>query len=135
MKENKSVINIITTKLLFPYILCFAFYVQIFGEIAPGGGFQAGAIFSSGMIAYDISIKNITSSLSSLALVRFGAFGTLIYLLTGLFALFDGKNFLNYYAISENFGQAFGIMIVEFGVGITVFSIMLFLYMEIKVAK
>ncbi len=135
MKENNSKINKITTSLILPYILAFAFYVQIFGEVAPGGGFQAGAIFASCWIAYDLSIKNITSSLSSLQLLRFAAFGVLIYLLTGLYAMLKGESFLDYYAISEKFGQAFGIMMVEFGVGITVFSIMLFLYMEMKIAK
>ncbi len=32
----------VTTKLLMPFILLFALYVQFHGDFGPGGGFQAG---------------------------------------------------------------------------------------------
>ena len=37
------------TKLILPFILLFALYVQFHGEYGPGGGFQAGVI-SAGMV-------------------------------------------------------------------------------------
>ncbi|MAI49711.1 MAG: cation:proton antiporter, partial [Rhodospirillaceae bacterium] len=40
----------ITTKLLFPFILLFALYVQFHGDFGPGGGFQAGVIFAASFV-------------------------------------------------------------------------------------
>jgi multicomponent Na+:H+ antiporter subunit B len=37
------------TKLILPFILLFALYVQFHGEYGPGGGFQAGVI-TAGMV-------------------------------------------------------------------------------------
>ena len=37
----------VTTKLLMPFILLFALYVQFHGDFGPGGGFQAGVIFGA----------------------------------------------------------------------------------------
>ena len=42
----------IITKLLLPFILLFALYVQFHGDFGPGGGFQAGVIFAAGFILY-----------------------------------------------------------------------------------
>ena len=39
---------------LIPFILLFALYVQFHGEYGPGGGFQAGALFATGMILYSL---------------------------------------------------------------------------------
>ena len=53
----------IIAKLLIPYMLVFALYVQFHGDFGPGGGFQAGVIFAVAFILYallygiDIAIK------------------------------------------------------------------------------
>ena len=52
MKEN--IILRVLAKLLIPFILLFAFYVQFHGDYSPGGGFQAGVIFSAGFIMYTL---------------------------------------------------------------------------------
>jgi multicomponent Na+:H+ antiporter subunit B len=39
----------IGTKLILPFILLFALYVQFHGDYGPGGGFQAGVI-TAGMV-------------------------------------------------------------------------------------
>ena len=44
----------IVTKILIPYILLFAMYVQFHGDFGPGGGFQAGVIFASALILYGL---------------------------------------------------------------------------------
>jgi multicomponent Na+:H+ antiporter subunit B len=44
----------VITKLLFPYILLFALYVQFHGDFGPGGGFQAGVIFAASFILYSM---------------------------------------------------------------------------------
>ena len=42
----------IISKLLIPFIMLFALYVQFHGDFGPGGGFQAGVIFASAFILY-----------------------------------------------------------------------------------
>ena len=44
----------VVSKLLIPYILLFALYVQFHGDYGPGGGFQAGVIFAAGFILYGL---------------------------------------------------------------------------------
>jgi len=39
---------------IIPYIILYAIYIQLNGEVSPGGGFQAGVIFATGLIAYDL---------------------------------------------------------------------------------
>ena len=39
-------------KLLIPYMLLFALYVQFHGDFGPGGGFQAGVIAAAAVIFY-----------------------------------------------------------------------------------
>ena len=41
-------------KMLIPFIMLFALYVQFHGDYGPGGGFQAGVIFGAGVILYGI---------------------------------------------------------------------------------
>ena len=42
----------ITAKLLIPFILLFALYVQFHGDFGPGGGFQAGVMLAAAVIFY-----------------------------------------------------------------------------------
>jgi multicomponent Na+:H+ antiporter subunit B len=42
----------VISKLVIPFILIFALYVQFHGDFGPGGGFQAGVIFGAGVILY-----------------------------------------------------------------------------------
>jgi len=130
--NNKSTLNNIVTFFLLPYMLCFGFYVQIFGEVAPGGGFQAGAIFTSAFIAYDLSIDNISKYVSSNLLVKIGSSGVLLYIFTGLYSFLSGYNFLNYNCLPGYNPQATGIILVELGVGIAVSAVLLLLYCEIR---
>ena len=41
-------------KLLIPFVLLFALYVQFHGDFGPGGGFQAGVIIAAAVIFYAI---------------------------------------------------------------------------------
>ena len=40
----------VVAKLLIPFMLLFALYVQFHGELGPGGGFQAGVIIAAAPI-------------------------------------------------------------------------------------
>ncbi len=122
----------IVARLLLPFILLFGLYVQFHGDYSPGGGFQAGVIFAVAYILYAIlyGLAEVKRFLGD-GIVRFlAALGVLLYAGTGVASLFLGRNFLDYSALSEDavFGQELGIWLVELGVGITVFSVMVMIF-------
>jgi len=122
----------IVAKLLLPFILLFALYVQFHGEYSPGGGFQAGVIFAAGFILYGLiyGLDKFRQVVSPAWLRRMAALGVMLYLGVGLVCLMLGGNFLDYDVLSENAaaGQHLGILLVELGVGITVASVMMSLF-------
>lgn len=128
---NKSVINKVVSIFMLPFMVLFALYIQIFGEVGPGGGFQAGAIIASAFIAIDLSVHSINKYFDSNMLAIFGSIGVLIYFITGLYSLAFGENFLNYFVLPGDSPQILGILLVEIGVGVTVSAILLLLYMEV----
>ena len=122
----------VIAKLLIPFILLFALYVQFHGDYGPGGGFQAGVIFASGFILYALifGLKNAELILPR-GILRFGmALGVLIFAGVGIYDLLMGGNYLDYSVMSLNpvKGQHLGIFLVELGVGITVSSVMVVVF-------
>jgi multicomponent Na+:H+ antiporter subunit B len=112
------------TKLLVPFILLFALYVQFHGELGPGGGFQAGVITAGTLILYAITFgvdaaKRIAPQRLVELMVPLGA---LIFASTGVAGLMLGKNFLDYSVLAHDppHGRELGIFLVEAGVLITV---------------
>ena len=71
----------VVAKLLIPYILLFALYVQFHGDFGPGGGFQAGVIFAAGIILYALAFGlDQAFKLVSPAILRpLSAIGVLLY--------------------------------------------------------
>lgn len=119
----------IVAKVVIPFILLFALYVQFHGDFGPGGGFQAGVIFAAGFILYAIIFgKPALQKVLSPLVVEIGiGSGVLLYGGTGVFSLLRGLNFLDYYALGHH-GQHWGIFLVELGVGITVTSVMVAIF-------
>lgn len=113
-----------TSHLLIPAILLFALYVQFHGDYGPGGGFQAGVIFASGIILYALlhGTKKAEKIISLNLAKTFAALGLLLYAGTGLLNIFMGGNYLDYNVLAHDpvHGQHWGILIIELGVGITV---------------
>ena len=123
---NNSIIKIVTIFIL-PYLVIFAFYIQVNGEISPGGGFQAGALFASSLIAYRLNFGKKIFSYTELIIL--GAIGVLIYATTGILSIVNNSYYLDYSSISYIVNpQKNGIAIVELGVGITVTSTLLLIY-------
>lgn len=122
----------VVVKMLLPFILLFGLYVQLHGDYGAGGGFQAGVIFASGFMLYDLVFGEGDARLiiPPTWLKRMAAFGVLLYASVGLYSLIKGKHFLDYSALSSDpiSGQHIGIFIVELGVGITVFSVVLTIF-------
>lgn len=134
---HSVIIRSITTFII-PYILIYAFYIQVNGEISPGGGFQFGAIFASSIIALDIvSInKKLLSKYFSLNILITSAYlGVIIYTIVGVISIILDMNYLNYSVFLKNnpvLGQSIGIFSIEIGVGITVATIMILIYLYLK---
>jgi multicomponent Na+:H+ antiporter subunit B len=122
----------IGTKLILPFILLFALYVQFHGEYGPGGGFQAGVITAAMVILLAITFGlDAAQRIAPSALVqRMIPLGVLIYAGTGVLGLLLGKNYLDYSVLSHDsaHGHALGIFMVEIGVLITVAGTMTALF-------
>jgi len=119
-------------KVLIPLILLYGLYVQFHGDFGAGGGFQAGVIFATAFVLYDL----VFGDGSARAVVpprwlhRLAALGVLIYGGVGVYALLAGKAFLDYSALATDpvHGQHLGVLLVELGVGIAVFSVVLLIF-------
>jgi len=129
--QRQPVLRVVV-KLLLPYILLFALYVQFHGEYGPGGGFQAGVIFAAGLILYSLIFgpgpaRRVASrgGLKTLA-----AAGVLLYIGVGFAAILRGGSFLEYSVLAHEpvHGQHLGILLIELGVGVTVASVLLSIY-------
>jgi multicomponent Na+:H+ antiporter subunit B len=53
MKES-TIVDLVSRKLV-PYILLFGLYLISYGHLSPGGGFQGGAVLSSGVLLLCLS--------------------------------------------------------------------------------
>ena len=122
----------LVAKILIPFIILFALYVQFHGDYGPGGGFQAGVIFGAGFILYGIIFgKDAAIQVVPLPLVySMTAVGVLLYTAVGVAGMLLGGEFLNYSVLLPDpvAGQHIGILLIELGVGITVASVMISLF-------
>ena len=118
----------IGTKLILPFILLFALYVQFHGDYGPGGGFQAGVITAAMLVLLTITfgLQAAQRIASPLLVQRLIPLGVLIYVGTGIAGMLLGKNFLDYSPLARDsaHGHELGIFLVEAGVLITVSSTM-----------
>jgi multicomponent Na+:H+ antiporter subunit B len=122
----------IGTKLLIPFLLLFALYVQFHGESGPGGGFQAGVIVAGAIILYAImfgidAAKQIAPQRLVEAMVPLGV---LMFAGTGVAGMVMGQNFLDYSVLAHEarHGREWGIFLVEIGVLVTVSSTMIAIF-------
>ena len=130
MKRNP--ILRIVAKFLIPLIILFALYVQFHGDFGPGGGFQAGVIFSAALILYalvfglDAAEKIIPPHILRLL----ASAGVVLYASVGVVSLFLGADYLDYSVLGSTQikGQHLGILLVELGVGMTVTAVMLIIF-------
>lgn len=126
----------VTTKLLFAPIILFALYVQFHGDYGPGGGFQAGVIFAVAFIlhAFCFGLDETKKAMPEKALKVAMVVGVLFYALTGVATMLLGGNLLDYDLIdpesTHHAGQHYGIILVEWGVGVTVASTMLMIFYQ-----
>jgi multicomponent Na+:H+ antiporter subunit B len=132
MSVRKNPILLETSHLLIPAILLFALYVQFHGDYGPGGGFQAGVIFASGIILYTLlhGTKRAEKVISLNLAKIFAAIGLLLYAGVGVLGIMLGGNYLDYNVLAHDpvHGQHWGILVIELGVGITVASVIISIF-------
>ena len=119
----------VLAKLLIPFILLFALYVQFHGELGPGGGFQAGVILAAAVIFYGLifGLADARKLVPEPLVESMMAIGVLIYGGVGVAGLLLGGQYLDYFVLDRNpvLGQHRGIFWVEVGVAVTVSGVML----------
>lgn len=119
----------VVAKLLIPFILLFALYVQFHGDFGPGGGFQAGVILAAAVIFYGLifGLADARKLVPEPWVEAMMAIGVLIYGGVGVAGVLLGGNFLDYFVLDTNpvLGQHRGIFWVEVGVAVTVSGVML----------
>ena len=130
---DDRVILRIGAKILMPFIMVFALYVQFHGDYGPGGGFQAGVILSSAFVLYGLvfGLENVQRVLPTIVPHTCAALGTMIYTGTGFLTIALGGNFLEYGVLTPAHpidGQHWGLLIIELGVVTTVFGVMVGLF-------
>ena len=124
----------VVAKVFIPFILLFGLYVQFHGDFGPGGGFQAGVIFGVSFVLYALVFGPDAArrALPEAAVRPLAAGGLLLYIGTGVASFFVGGGFLNYSVLSASpqAGQHLGILLVELGVGVTVFAVMVSVFLS-----
>ena len=129
---NDNIILRTVIRMLVPYIFMYGLYIQFHGEYSPGGGFQAGVICAAAFIFYGLvyGIPETMKVISVVAARLLASFGVLLYAGVGVVAMLKGGNFLEYSVLAHDpvSGQKIGIIIIELGVGITVFAVMLLIF-------
>ncbi|RDB43508.1 Na(+)/H(+) antiporter subunit B [Halomonas sp. DQ26W] len=122
----------VVTKIMIPLIVIYALYIQFHGEYGPGGGFQAGIIFSAGFIIFSLifGLDVAQEAIPPEATRLLAAFGVLLYIGIGLACILLGGQFLEYKVLLANdqAGETLGIIGIELGVGITVAAVALTLF-------
>ncbi|MFT4926570.1 MAG: multicomponent Na+:H+ antiporter subunit B [Phenylobacterium sp.] len=130
--HEKHLILRIVSKILIPFIMLFALYVQFHGDFGPGGGFQAGVIFAAAIILYTMvfGLHTARRVINQSVTQIMAATGVLLYGCVGVVSLLSGGNFLDYNVLLENpiAGQHIGILLIELGVGCTVTSVMVVIF-------
>ena len=123
----------VVSKLLIPFIILYGLYVQFHGDFSPGGGFQAGVIVAAAIILYALifGIDRARSVFKPEVLMALAPLGVILFAAVGYYALAMGGAYLDYdwLVADDTTGQHIGIITVEFGVGLTVTSVMTLIFL------
>jgi multicomponent Na+:H+ antiporter subunit B len=125
----KDIVLRTVAKLLIPFAILFALYVQFHGDYGPGGGFQAGVIVAAAIVFYAViyGLGEARRVVPDRVVEAMVALGVLLYAGIGVAGIVLGGNYLDYFVLDADpvAGQHRGIFWVEAGVGITVSGVML----------
>ena len=126
----------LTARVLIPFVLVYGVYVIMHGDFGPGGGFQGGVILAAAYILYALvyGVPAAQRALPRRITDKTAAFGVMIYSGVGVVCLLKGGMFLDYNVLDPHHvqhGQELGMTLVEYGVGLTVSSVMITIFNEI----
>lgn len=129
---KSDIILRVIAKLLMPFMLLFALYVQFHGDFGPGGGFQAGVIAAAAIVFYALifGLPAGQRLAPDWMVETMLAAGVLLYAGVGIAGILLGGNYLDYFVLDADpvHGQHRGIFWIEAGVGLTVAGVMLKLF-------
>ncbi|MCL4078653.1 sodium:proton antiporter [Coriobacteriia bacterium Es71-Z0120] len=113
-------------RLLAPFIALFAFYVVLFGESSPGGGFQGGTIFAALVIILSVVTGREVAERMLPGSVRpwLQIAGPLSFIVVGTLGAILTGGYLGFPQTSKSLTTAM-LMVIEFGIGVggaTVFA-------------
>ena len=131
MKDNA--ILVVVARFLIPLMMLFGLYVQFHGEYSPGGGFQAGVLFAAAWILF-VFIYGLETGLRIIpqgVIYTLACLGVLLYAFIGLLGVVLGGHFLDFQPLLDapRAAQQAGIILVEFGVGVTVASVVMLFFL------
>jgi multicomponent Na+:H+ antiporter subunit B len=122
----------VATKLILPFMLLFALYVQFHGDYGAGGGFQAGTIAGAGVILYALvfGLAGAQRIVRPVLVETMVPLGVLIFAAVGVAGWLTGGNYLEYNFLAHDpvHGQEWGVFLVEAGVFITVSATMVVIF-------
>lgn len=109
-----------TSRILFPFIVLFGFYIIMNGHLSPGGGFQGGAILATAILTtYFTGVKRILNLNFLVKLEKYAFIGMLITASISFFT--RGELFTNFVPIDANVNlKKIFLIILNFFIGIKV---------------
>ena len=142
MKKHTALRPIqILSNFLIPFVFAFAFYLQINGEMSPGGGFQSGIVLLMGFIVRDLvllvssEVKDFEFVIKETVAKIVSVLGFGLYCVTGFVSFFFGYLMFDYsYFAPNNFQLAnkIGLFSIELGVAMGVFGAMCLIYKSFR---
>jgi multicomponent Na+:H+ antiporter subunit B len=139
-QHDSVILHFVVRAFMVPFIFVFGIYVLVHGEASPGGGFQAGAIVAASVILGRLTLghEHHLTRIPTRALICVASIGVGIFVLAGVVPLFFGANYLDYSQLPlqwfnsiaevERTNRALGVFVIEIGVFLAVFSIMVIMY-------
>lgn len=136
--EYRSVVVGTICRILAPFLQLYGLYVIMHGHSSPGGGFQGGVIIGASFILLAVALGAAATRRRFSVKVNdfFNTFGVLLYAAIGLACLLLGANFLDYGVLpfpgaSIEKARYLGMLGIEIGVGISVMSIMVSIFLNL----
>lgn len=112
---------------LVPFTIVYGIYVLCLGEFSPGGGFQAGALLSVGVLLSRLILgSDARFNVAGRTSIILAGLGTFLYAFTGWLTIFGGADyFLDYNYMPVHMEpvhemHALAIFMIEIGVAICV---------------
>ncbi len=107
-----------------PIVLVFGFYVMFFGHVSPGGGFQGGVVFASGLVFLAMGSRDAVYSplVRSSFLHRLEGLAFLLLLLAAIIGVFTNVGLFGNLARQLGLPPAYFIVLLNILIGLKVGS-------------